>query len=453
MRRRGFTIIELVVVITIIGILLTLGVVNLNGAQANSRDAERKIDTSSIAQHLETYYTSGTDGSTSIGSYPSTALVSNGTSYISQLLRDIDLKTITAPDVADPSLTFISATNAVQTTDGVLPQPTINQYVYQPITSDGNLCTEAAPAVKALVVAGGGGGGGNHGGGGGGGGVLYNANLLLSTQSYDVIVGNGGAGGAASITLVNSGNNGENSSFSSLTAIGGGGGGSRLDTNSVYQAKTGGSGGGGAGTIDSATSLPAAGKTGTAGQGLAGGNGTSDATAGNGGGGGGAGVAGSNAIGSGGWGGGSSGIGGNGLSYDISGTTRYYGGGGSGGYWGEIVTNIGAAGLGGGGLGGYNYSTGKAGTNNTGGGGGGGGGGGAPGGGPGGSGIVIIAYPSGSMSATGGTISYSNGYTIHTFTKNGAFVVSNNKTDCRKFNLYYRTEADNAVHILSSRNQ
>ncbi len=448
MKGRGFTIVELLVVIAIMGILLTLGVVNLDSSQISSRDAERKIDVSSISQHLETYYTSGSDISTAVGSYPSTALVSNGIDHISQLLRDIDLKSITAPGIEDPSLTLISATNAVQTTAGVLPQPTIDQYVYQPITSDGTLCTEATPAVKALIVAGGGGGGANHGGGGGGGGVIYNASLSLNAQSYPIVVGYGGIGSL----LYSSGSQGGNSSFNNLTAIGGGGGGSRLDTNAVNQATAGGSGGGGAGAIDSATSLPGAGKAGTAGQGFAGGNGTSDATAGNGGGGGGAGIAGGNSTGAGGWGVGNSGIGGNGLSFDISGKSQYYGGGGSGGYWGNDVLNIGTAGLGGGGLGGYNYSIGKAGINNT-GGGGGGAGGGSPGGGSGGSGVVIIAYPSGSMSATGGTISYSGGYTIHTFNKNGNFVVSTNKTDCRKFNLYYRTESDNTIHIVTSRNQ
>lgn len=448
MKCRGFTIVELLVVIAIMGILLTLGVVNLDSSQVNSRDAERKIDISSISQHLETYYTSGTDVGTTIGSYPSTALISNGIDHISQLLRDIDLKTITAPGVDNPSSTFISATNSVQTVAGVLPQPTIDQYVYQPITSDGALCTEAIPAVKALIVAGGGGGGANHGGGGGGGGVIYNANLSLSAQSYSVIVGNGGAGGS----LYSSGNQGGNSSFNNLVAIGGGGGGARLGTNAVNQATAGGSGGGGAGAIDSSTSLPAAGKAGTAGQGFAGGNGTSDATAGNGGGGGGAGIAGGSSTGAGGNGVGTSGIGGNGLAFDISGASRYYGGGGSGGYWGTDVLNIGTAGLGGGGLGGYNYSIGKAGMNNT-GGGGGGAGGGSPGGGSGGSGVVIISYPSGSMSATGGTISYSGGYTIHTFNQSGTFVVSTNKTDCRKYNLYYRTESDNTVHMVTSRNQ
>jgi hypothetical protein len=41
-------------------------------------------------------------------------------------------------------------------------------------------------------------------------------------------------------------------------------------------------------------------------------------------------------------------------------------------------------------------------------------------GGSGGSGIVVLAYP-GATKATGGTITSSNGYTIHKFTGNGTF--------------------------------
>jgi hypothetical protein len=40
----------------------------------------------------------------------------------------------------------------------------------------------------------------------------------------------------------------------------------------------------------------------------------------------------------------------------------------------------------------------------------------------GGSGIVIIRYTTGSMTATGGSITTSGGNTIHTFTANGDFV-------------------------------
>ena len=44
--------------------------------------------------------------------------------------------------------------------------------------------------------------------------------------------------------------------------------------------------------------------------------------------------------------------------------------------------------------------------------------------GAGGSGIVIISYPTGLITATGGTITTSGGNTIHTFTSNGTFTVT-----------------------------
>lgn len=43
--------------------------------------------------------------------------------------------------------------------------------------------------------------------------------------------------------------------------------------------------------------------------------------------------------------------------------------------------------------------------------------------GAGGSGVVIVSYPTGSVSATGGTITTSGGNTIHTFTSNGTFTI------------------------------
>jgi hypothetical protein len=238
------------------------------------------------------------------------------------------------------------------------------------------------PYVEVLVVAGGGGAGG-HGGGGGAGGLIYSsAYQLTNAAAITVTIGGGGAG----TTGPANGANGSNSVFGSLTAIGGGGGAY------VNPGSDGGSGGGG-GYGGSPGGL------GTAGQGNNGGKGDGGTNL-PGGGGGGAGQVGGNNVGT------TSGKGGDGLAFTISGTSTYYAGGGGGnGYPSSIG---GAGGLGGGGAGG-----GISGTVNTGGGGGGGNG-------SGGSGIVIVRYP-GLPAATGGTITYLNGYTIHTFTSSGMF--------------------------------
>lgn len=72
------------------------------------------------------------------GTYPSLAMLSSP--LLTTYLPDADQKSFQPPTQTDSYVGFIAATNAVQTEAGVLPQPTIGQYVYQPIDSNGNLC-------------------------------------------------------------------------------------------------------------------------------------------------------------------------------------------------------------------------------------------------------------------------------------------------------------------------
>ena len=236
-----------------------------------------------------------------------------------------------------------------------------------------------------LVVAGGGAGGKWGPGGGGGAGGLKTTTtyggsestleLSLST-AYTVTVGPGGIPAS----------NGTDSSFSGsftgspITLTGGGRGAG--DNSNNYPAAAGGSGGGGSGEGGGA------GKgAGTLNQGKDGGDGYAVSGGRAGGGGGGAGVAGANATTNG-------GNGGSGLEANIiGGTGNFYAGGGGGA---TQVASVGTGGSGGGGAGvGDSVTTSINGTLNTGGGGGGGGANSAGGG----SGVVILRYPTASVSS------------------------------------------------------
>lgn len=437
MNRRGFTIIELIITITIMALLIVLSFVNLDSSQINSRDAERKADIEAIAIHLDNFYNVGSDTSTTTGRYPSTVLTQNGAS---------------------------------------------------------------SQVVQALVV-GGGGGGGNAGSGGGGGGVVYNASVPILTQAYPITVGAGGAGGVGDGVA---GGTGGSSIFSTITANGGGGGVSRNNCAGGNGASSGG------GPIS--TSCTATG--GIASQGYAGGNGYLEGSltgnSGGGGGAGGAGVAGGNTAGSGAGGVGLANSitgtstyyagGGGGGEYNGS----YVGAGGLGGGGNAVMSDVGGNGTantGGGGAGGsYNglnlnggdggsgiviiaypssLLTATGGTKTT-----------------FGNMTVHIFTTSGTftvnnMSATGNTQKMLNNIDIKSITAPGVtditqtFIPATNNVqttsgvlpqptinqyiyqplqsdgtlctseyqECRKFNLYYRTEADNVVHMVVSKNQ
>lgn len=241
-------------------------------------------------------------------------------------------------------------------------------------------------AEYILVGAGGGGsgmttGGSYHGAGGGGGaGGFISDNVLLSSQTYNVIIGAGGASGGSG-GLASSGSDSE--LFSDI-AIGGGRG---ARGSSGVAALSGASGGG---ASREATAIA----SGTLGQGNSGG--AHSSTGGAGGGGGYSSVGGNaGAINSG-------GAGGAGVSSAISGNTLFYsagGGGGAGGNGGDYTGGTGGSSIGGNGGNNTNLGSanGTAAVINTGSGGGGGGSAQdtstATSGGNGSSGIAIIRYP------------------------------------------------------------
>ncbi len=78
--RRGFTVVELVVVMVIMAILLVLAGLSISRSQANARDTERKADIDVLARGLEARYVQGglnpavtaKPANVTPGSYPST---------------------------------------------------------------------------------------------------------------------------------------------------------------------------------------------------------------------------------------------------------------------------------------------------------------------------------------------------------------------------------------------
>lgn len=279
--------------------------------------------------------------------------------------------------------------------------------------------------IEYLIVGGGGGAGGadssgnkNSGGGAGAEVVEDSFTAPLVPTSYAVTVGAGGDGGD------NTGAHGDAGETSSIATVdsaegGGYGGGSLMGT------RDGGAGvNGGGGGDDGAAG---------AGTNFDGGAGASGGSIG-GGGGAGAGEDGQNGsntpvVGKG-------GDGGDGVSSDISGSTVFYaGGGGAGG------ENVGGTGGNGGGANGIATSgNGNSAAANTGAGGGGVNANGA--GGNGGSGIVIIRYLTGSMVATGGTITTSGSYTIHTFTSSGTFEITTPPFGLGNYYVSYKDDTD-----------
>jgi prepilin-type N-terminal cleavage/methylation domain-containing protein len=121
-KQSGFTIVELLIVIVVIGILAALVITTYTGIQAKARNGQRQSDLKSLRTHIEAYFSQE-------GHYPSLADM-NDSSWVGTNLPSLDKNAL-----VDPSNTSQSSQLA--------SSPTAHQYSYQP-SDDSNASCEGA---------------------------------------------------------------------------------------------------------------------------------------------------------------------------------------------------------------------------------------------------------------------------------------------------------------------
>ena len=119
-KQSGFTIVELLIVIVVIGILATLVIVTFSGVQQKARDTKRETDVKALASQLEVYYANN-------GSYPALAQLQDNT-WVQANLKGLDVAGLVAPNG--------SGTNTITGTTST------TTYNYSPTPAG---CTTAGP--------------------------------------------------------------------------------------------------------------------------------------------------------------------------------------------------------------------------------------------------------------------------------------------------------------------
>ena len=125
---RGFTIVELLIVIVVIGILALLVITTYSGIQAKARNSKRQTDIASVQTQLEAYFSQN-------GYYPSLTDMNTGTSatssadssWASTNMKSLDQTALTDPSNPNQSKQLKSA-------------PAAKWYAYAVTDSNGNSC-------------------------------------------------------------------------------------------------------------------------------------------------------------------------------------------------------------------------------------------------------------------------------------------------------------------------
>jgi prepilin-type N-terminal cleavage/methylation domain-containing protein len=88
-KSKGFTIVELLIVIVVIGILATLVIVTFTGIQQKARNSQRQTDINALDSHLEAFYAEN-------GYYPTYNDLTTA-SFVSDNLKGLDPQALIGP--------------------------------------------------------------------------------------------------------------------------------------------------------------------------------------------------------------------------------------------------------------------------------------------------------------------------------------------------------------------
>ena len=131
--KKGFTIVELLIVIVVIGILATLVIVTFTGIQQKGRNTQRQTDIKAVQGYVESFYAE-------YGFYP-TAADLNDEDFRSKFLKGIDPKSLSDPKQAGDT-GAISATKVA--TDATSP------YQYSYVTAGDTTDCDASTVVTEV---------------------------------------------------------------------------------------------------------------------------------------------------------------------------------------------------------------------------------------------------------------------------------------------------------------
>jgi type IV pilus assembly protein PilA len=132
-RDQGFTIVELLIVIVVIGILALLVITTYSGIQAKARNSKRQTDVQSIQTQVEAFFSEN-------GYYPSRTDM-NDTSFLSSKLKSLDSGALVDPSNPTKSQTLVAA-------------PAAKSYAYAVTDSSGNSCeTDDTTCAKYTLTA------------------------------------------------------------------------------------------------------------------------------------------------------------------------------------------------------------------------------------------------------------------------------------------------------------
>jgi len=132
LNNKGFTIVELLIVIVVIGILALLVITTYSGIQAKARNSKRQTDIQSIQTQLEAFFSQN-------GYYPSLADM-NSSTWLSTNMKSLDQNALIDPSNPSNSKT-LEAT------------PTAKSYSYAVTNSSDAACPVDTDCAKYTLTA------------------------------------------------------------------------------------------------------------------------------------------------------------------------------------------------------------------------------------------------------------------------------------------------------------